>query len=106
MLLLSSPLPSHCLSSSDTLHFSLCDTVEVTGPVLPLSLISGSLCEGVLAHLLFLAPITLIKTVLFFFPPHPPPSSIWLSVDINGRNIASHSRVPPLCSEITQSFVF
>lgn len=72
-----------------TLFISLSDTVEVTGPVLPLSLISGSLCKGVLAHLLFLAPITLIKvffSLSFFLSP--PPSSILLSVDINDSDTA------------------
>lgn len=96
MLLISSssPPPSRCLSSCNPLYFSLPDTVEVTGPVLPLSLISGSLCKGVLAHLLFLAPITLIKAVPFSPLFSQPPPFKPLSVDINDSSTSERGPSP------------
>lgn len=79
--------PPPTVSPHATLFISLSDTVEVTAPVLPLSLISGSLCKGVLAHLLFLAPITLIKAFFLLLSRSFLPF-VLLSVDINDTNAA------------------
>lgn len=72
MLLIVFPPPT--VSPHATPCFSLSDSVEV-------SLILDSLCKGVLAHLLFLAPITLVYTCWFFFlSAFPPPSGYHLSL--------------------------